>query len=194
MSSKHMFDNLSIVFALYFEQIYKTCTRYADHKKQQPTNNNPILWPCGPGKFSNITLRPRQNGHHFTDDIFKCILLNENVWISLKISLKFVPKVRINNIPAIVHKMAWRDPVDKPLSESMMVRLLTHICVTRPQWDMSNYHDTRYPYLNATGELCSLGDRRSTWIHVTFSCSSMTVNKCMAPTLSLYSHIADVCY
>ena len=30
--------------------------------------------------------------------------------------------------------MAWRRLGDKPLSESMMVRLLTHICVTRPQW------------------------------------------------------------
>ena len=42
---------------------------------------------------------PRQNGHHFTNDIFKCIFLNENVRISIKISLMFVPKVRINNIP-----------------------------------------------------------------------------------------------
>ena len=30
--------------------------------------------------------------------------------------------------------MAWRQPGDKPLSEPMMVRLLTHICVSRPQW------------------------------------------------------------
>ena len=30
--------------------------------------------------------------------------------------------------------MAWRRPGDKPLSETMMVRLPTHICVTRPQW------------------------------------------------------------
>ena len=30
--------------------------------------------------------------------------------------------------------MAWRQPGDKPLSEPMMIRLLTHICVTRPQW------------------------------------------------------------
>ena len=30
--------------------------------------------------------------------------------------------------------MAWRRPGDKPLSELMMVSLLTHICVTRPQW------------------------------------------------------------
>ena len=80
------------------------------------------------------TLRPRQNCHHFADDIFKCIFLNENVWISLKISLKFVPTVQINNIPALVLIMAWRRPGDKPLSEPMMVISLTHICVTRPQW------------------------------------------------------------
>ena len=80
------------------------------------------------------TLRPRQNGRHFTDDTFKCIFLNENVWISLKISLKFVPKGPINNIPSLVQIMAWRRPGDKPLSEPMLVSLLTHKCVTRPQW------------------------------------------------------------
>ena len=37
------------------------------------------------------TLRPRQNGRHFPDDIFTWIFLNENVWIAIKISLKFVP-------------------------------------------------------------------------------------------------------
>ena len=80
------------------------------------------------------TLRPGQNGRHFTDDIFKWIFLNENVWISIKISLTFVPKVPINNIPALVQRMAWRRSGDKPLSEPMMDSLLTHICVTRPQW------------------------------------------------------------
>ena len=80
------------------------------------------------------TLRPRQNGRHLADDIFKWIFLNENIWISLKISLKFVPEVRINNIPALVQIMAWRRPGDKPLSEPMLVISLTHICVTRPQW------------------------------------------------------------
>ena len=80
------------------------------------------------------TLRPRQNGRHFADDIFKCIFLYENAQISLKISLKFVPKVRINNIPALVQIMAWRRPGDTPLSEPMLVSLLTHICFTRPQW------------------------------------------------------------
>ena len=80
------------------------------------------------------SLRPRPNRRHFADDIFKCIFENENEWISPRISLKFVPEVRINNIPALVQIMAWRRPGDKPLSEPMMVSLLTHICVTRPQW------------------------------------------------------------
>ena len=44
------------------------------------------------------TLRPRQNGRHFQDDIFKWIFLNENAWISIKISLKFVPNGPINKI------------------------------------------------------------------------------------------------
>ena len=80
------------------------------------------------------TLRPRPNWRHFADDIFKCIFVNENAWILLKISLKFVPKVRIDNIPALVQAMAWCRPGDEPLSETMMVSLPTHINVTRPQW------------------------------------------------------------
>ena len=80
------------------------------------------------------TLRPRQNGRHFADAIFKCIFFNENIWIFIKISLKFVPRGPINNIPSLVQIMAWRRPGDKPLSEPMMVSLPTHICVTRPQW------------------------------------------------------------
>ena len=84
--------------------------------------------------LSSSLLRPRQNGRHFADDIFKCIFLNEHIWIPIKISLKFVPKCPVNNIPSLVQIMAWRRPGDKPLSEPIMVSLLTYICVTRPQW------------------------------------------------------------
>ena len=41
-------------------------------------------------------------------------------YISIEISLKFVPKGPINNIPALVQIMAWRRSGDKPLSEPMM--------------------------------------------------------------------------
>ena len=88
------------------------------------------MWGHGPVN----TLRPSQDGRHFPDDILRWIFLNENSWILINISLKFVPRVPINNIPALVQIMAWRRPGDKPLSEPMMVSLLTHICVTRPQW------------------------------------------------------------
>ena len=92
------------------------------------------------GKCGINTLRPRQNGHHFADDTFKRIFLNGNVWISIKISLKFVPKAPINKIPALVQIMACHQPGNKPLSEPMMVSILTHKCATRPQW--VNIHKT----------------------------------------------------
>ena len=72
------------------------------------------------------TVRPRGSRHQFADDIFKCIFLNENVWISINILLKFIPKGPINNIPALVQMMAWRRPGVKPLSEQMMDSLLTY--------------------------------------------------------------------
>ena len=55
-------------------------------------------------------------------------------WFWLKISVKFIPKGPINNIPALVQIMAWRRSGDKPLPEPMMAGLQTHICVTLPQW------------------------------------------------------------
>ena len=67
------------------------------------------------------TLRPRPNGRHFPDDIFKRSFLNENVRISINISLNFVPYGPINCKSALVQIMAWRRAGDKPLSEPMMV-------------------------------------------------------------------------
>ena len=53
--------------------------------------------------------------------------MNEDVRISIKISLMIVPKGPINNIAALVQIMAWRRSDDKPLSEPMMVSLMTHM-------------------------------------------------------------------
>ena len=97
-------------------------------------------------------LRPRQNGSHFADNIFKWIFLNENVWIPIKTSLKFVPQGPINNIPALVQIMAWRRPGDKPLSGPMTVSLTTHICVTRPQWVKHKRDITEDMYLSLMQE------------------------------------------
>ena len=110
------------------------------------------------------TLRPRQNGRHFPEDIFKCIFLNENVRISIKISLKFVPRGPMNDIPALVQIMVWRRQDDKPLSEPMLVSLLTHICVTRPQWVI----DTLRPRFYQTGSAWSMdqgSNRKHSAVH-----------------------------
>ena len=92
------------------------------------------LWSSEKTPYASrdITLRPRQNGRHFADVTFKHIFLKENIRISIKISLKFVPKSPIDNIPVLFQIMAWR----RPLSEAIILSLLTHICVARPQWDM----------------------------------------------------------
>ena len=53
--------------------------------------------------------------------------LYENVLISVKIQLKFIPNGSINNIPALLQMMAWCQPGDKPLFEPMMIILLMHM-------------------------------------------------------------------
>ena len=68
------------------------------------------------------TLSPGQNGHHLPDDIFKSIFLNENGWIAIKISLKYVPRGPNDNKPALVQVMAWCRADDRPLSEPMMTQ------------------------------------------------------------------------
>ena len=72
------------------------------------------------------TLRPRQNCHHSTDDISKCIILNGNVWISLNISLKFVPNVRIK---ILQNWFRWWLRAGQAIGH-----YLKHICATRPHW------------------------------------------------------------
>ena len=65
--------------------------------------------------FSSLRLR-----HDFPHDIFKRIFLNENIRISMKISMKFIPEGPINNIPSLVQIMAWHRTGNKPLFEAMM--------------------------------------------------------------------------
>ena len=82
------------------------------HKPHVSTSVIPLINSSPPG----------QNGHNFADDIFRCVLLNENVWISITFPLNSVPKGSINNIPALVQIMAWRRIDDKPFSEPMLTR------------------------------------------------------------------------
>ena len=55
------------------------------------------------------------------DDIFKSIF-NESVWISIKISLKFIPKGPIDYKSALVQVVAWHRTGEKPLPESMLTQ------------------------------------------------------------------------
>ena len=65
---------------------------------------------------------PGQNGHHFADDIFRCVFMNEKFCILIQISLKFVPEGPIDYNPALVHIMSWCAIDNKPLSEPMLTR------------------------------------------------------------------------
>ena len=79
------------------------------------------LLPHSPFSHFFNTLRPRHNGRHFTDDMLKCISLNENFWILNKISPKQVPWCVMDNMAALVQIMAWRRTGDKSWSEAMLV-------------------------------------------------------------------------
>ena len=133
---EHFSDCMSLIIRWWISLVEYTILIYEDFVGIRISNiNDSVKRSIQPQSHMYINiLRPRQNGRHFPDNIFKCIFLNENVWISLKISLKFIPKVRANKIPPLVQIMAWRQPDDKPLSEPMMGNSLTHICVTPPQW------------------------------------------------------------
>ena len=65
-----------------------------------------VGWPCyNMSTFLQNHLNsfpPGQNGRYFTDNIFRCIFVNEKFCILIKISLNFVPKGQMNNNPALV--------------------------------------------------------------------------------------------
>ena len=128
-------QNFCSILSFFSEPIPKACFIYVWYQFFLRGGVNKAH-SCGNNiqKFTFNTMRPRRNGRHFPDDIFEWIFLNENVWISINISLKFVPRCPINNIPTLVQVMAWCRPGAEPLSKPMMVRLPTHICVTQPQW------------------------------------------------------------
>ena len=84
--------------------------------------------------LSELTHWGRDEMDNISQQTFSNVLFNQNVWISIKISLKFVSKVLINNTQALVQIMAWWRPGDMSLSGPMMASVPTHICVTRPQW------------------------------------------------------------
>ena len=77
------------------------------------------------------SLLPGQNGHHFADDIFTCILMNEKFCILIRISLKFVPKGPIDDKSAVVQVMAWRQTGDSQYLNQCWPSSKMQICGTR---------------------------------------------------------------
>ena len=79
------------------------------------------------------TLRPRQNGHHFADDIWNLFSCVKYCGIFIEISVKFVPRGPINN-PALVQKMAWHWWGNKPIYHLKQwwsrTLIYIYICIT----------------------------------------------------------------
>ena len=94
-----------------------------------------MITSCHGNAFRVDTSPPEQNGHQFCRRIFRFIFMNEKFCISIRISLKFVPRRLVDNKPALVQVMAWRRTGDKPLHEPMLTKLAD--AYMRHQGDMS---------------------------------------------------------
>ena len=82
------------------------------------------------------TLRPRPNGQYFVDDIFKGISWNENVWIVVDISLKFIREGPTDNKSSLVRKMTRHRQVSGHYLNQWWSRLPMGICVAQPRYDL----------------------------------------------------------
>ena len=101
----------------------KYCTNYTKKKMATKSDIYHTVYQCLKMYVPFVNkLRPRKNGHHFPDDIFKWLFLDEIFWISIEIILRFVPRGPLNNIPTLIYIMAWCRSGDKPLSEPMMTQ------------------------------------------------------------------------
>ena len=87
---------------------------------------------------------PRQNGRQFSDDVFKHIFLNEDYCILIEISFKFVSHGPFNTILSLVQIMAWHRSGNKHYLNHWWLNLMTHICITQPQWGKNDSVLTQY--------------------------------------------------
>ena len=94
------------------------------------------LWPYRPSaaRYFSYHILAETYWSPISWRYFEVHFLGLDIWISIESSLKFLPKDPINNIQTLGQIMAWGRPDDKLLSESMMVSLQTHICVSRLYW------------------------------------------------------------
>ena len=138
--------------------VYCACTKVNKHISVKTRTSVTVkTWAyglgfCLPGSLGLCfnSLRPRQNGLRSPDDIFKYIFFNENVYISIMISLKYVPKSLVGNMPALVQIMAWRRAGDKPLSEPIKIFTTTYRC-----WQPFGIVVISKPFSHCNNVLCS---------------------------------------
>ena len=81
----------SRIISQHMVQVMAWCHQAPSHYLNQSWPNLFMKYPVTRPQWVK-TFRPEQNCQHFADVIFKCVFLDEAVWISIKISLKFVPK------------------------------------------------------------------------------------------------------
>ena len=108
-------------------------------------------------------------------------------WRYINFDLHFtVPKIQIDNIPVLVQIMASRHrPSDKPLLESMMVSLLTHICVIQLQW----FKKKTYLFV-----CCSVFVDQLFTDFFANLCQTLTLAQVMACCLVAPSHCLNQCW
>ena len=119
ISSKYMETRMTYVVCMELSFYQIRSTPFSFHTEAE------TRWP---------TFRRQHFQRHF---------FNEDILISIDISLKFVSKDQINNILALVQIMAWHRRGEKPLSGPMMIIFPTHVCVTRPQVMVSDIYIMR---------------------------------------------------
>ena len=108
-----------IIFLCYpYFQSYFTGTEVTIKWMSQMNHMNPQIIIENNTKHSTKIY----SGCHFTDNVFRCIFVNEMLHILMKISLKFVAEGPNDNYPALVQIMALHRIGDKPLSEPMLTQ------------------------------------------------------------------------
>ena len=107
-------------------------------------------------------LRPRHNGRHFADDIFKCNFLNEYIYkFRLTFDWSFFLGFKLTIFKHWFRKWLGAGHATSLYLSQWWSRLLTHICVTWPQWVKYQYYckycdkwvRVMYIYENGAGSL-----------------------------------------
>ena len=115
-----------------------------------------MTWSHGLSIYTELVnaLRPKWSRQCFTD-IFKCIFFNENVWILIKFSLKFVPEGPIYNIPTLVQILAWCRVGDNPLFRADYLYTFCIFCTQKWQYEICTLYTGIYTHkINANFYSC----------------------------------------